>query len=66
QATLLPITHQDLAERSGLLRETVTKTLDAFQEEGLVELHRGRVYLRDVRGLQTLLEPLNAEGMLQG
>jgi CRP-like cAMP-binding protein len=64
-ATLLPITHQDLAERSGLLRETVTKTLDVFQEEGLVELHRGRVYLRDVRGLQTLLEPLNAEGILQ-
>ncbi|HLW03487.1 MAG TPA: Crp/Fnr family transcriptional regulator [Ktedonobacterales bacterium] len=66
RATLLPITHQELAERSGLLRETVTKTLDAFQEEGLVELHRGQVRLRDVRGLRTLLEPLNAEGILQG
>ncbi len=66
RATLLPITHQELAERSGLLRETVTKTLDAFQEEGLVELHRGQVRLRDVHGLRTLLEPLNAEGLLQG
>ncbi len=66
RATLLPITHQELAERSGLLRETVTKTLDAFQEEGLVELHRGQVRLRDVRALRTLLEPLNAEGILQG
>jgi CRP/FNR family transcriptional regulator len=64
QATLLPITHQDLAERSGLLRETVTKTLDTFQEEGLVELHRGRVRLRDVRGLRTLLGQLNTGGML--
>lgn len=66
RATLLPITHQDLAERSGLLRETVTKTLDTFQEEGLVELHRGQVRLRDVQGLRTLLEQMNAEGMLQG
>ncbi len=65
-ATLLPITHQDLAERSGLLRETVTKTLDTFQEEGLVELHRGQVRLRDVRGLRILLEHLNTAGMLQG
>ncbi|HEY7347134.1 MAG TPA: Crp/Fnr family transcriptional regulator [Ktedonobacterales bacterium] len=66
QATLLPITHQELADRSGLLRETVTKTLDAFQEEGLVELHRGQVRLRDVRGLRTLLEPLDTENILQG
>ncbi len=64
-ATLLPITHQDLAERSGLLRETVTKTLDTFQEEGLVELHRGQVRLRDVQGLRTLLGQLPTEGILQ-
>ncbi|HEY7358749.1 MAG TPA: Crp/Fnr family transcriptional regulator [Ktedonobacterales bacterium] len=56
QATLLPITHQELGERCGLLRETVTKTLDTFQERGLVELHRGRIVLRDVEGLQALLE----------
>jgi CRP/FNR family cyclic AMP-dependent transcriptional regulator len=66
RATLLPITHQDLAERSGLLRETVTKTLDTFQEEGLVELHRGQVRLRDVQGLRSMLEHLHTEGILQG
>jgi CRP-like cAMP-binding protein len=56
QATLLPITHQELGERCGLLRETVTKTLDTFQERGLVELHRGRILLRDVAGLRAFLE----------
>lgn len=62
-AVLLPITHQELGERSGLLRETVTKTLDAFQEEGLVELHRGRIYLRDMPGLEALLDPLDTAGI---
>ncbi len=56
QTTLLPITHQELGERCGLLRETVTKALDTFQEQGLVELHRGKIVLRDVAGLQALLE----------
>ncbi len=55
-ATLLPITHQELGERCGLLRETVTKALDLFQDRGLVELHRGRIVLRDLEGLRELLE----------
>jgi CRP-like cAMP-binding protein len=55
-AALLPITHQALGERCGLLRETVTKALDVFQDQGLVELHRGRILLRDVDGLRGLLE----------
>ncbi len=63
-AMLLPITHQELGERSGLLRETVTKTLDTFQEEGLVELHRGKISLRNVAGLEALLEPLDTTGIL--
>ena len=56
QATLLPITHQELGERCGLLRETVTKALDMFQDQGLVELHRGRILLRDIDGLREMLE----------
>jgi CRP-like cAMP-binding protein len=59
--TLLPITHQELGERCGLLRETVTKALDTFQEQGLVELHRGRIVLRDVAGLRALLEEQQRE-----
>jgi CRP-like cAMP-binding protein len=64
RGVLLPITHQELGERSGLLRETVTKMLDTFQEEGLVELHRGKISLRNVAGLEALLEPLDTTGIL--
>lgn len=64
QTTLLPITHQELGERCGLLRETVTKTLDTFQDQGLVELHRGRIMLRDVTGLRGLLEEQPGEKSL--
>ena len=59
--TLLPITHQELGERCGLLRETVTKALDTFQDQGLVELHRGRIVLRDVDGLRGILEEQQKE-----
>jgi len=40
----------------GALRESVTKVLDDFQQDGLLELGRGRVTLRDVAGLQSRLE----------
>lgn len=49
--TRLVITHQQLGELTGLLRETVTKLLDTFQQEGLVELHRGQILVRDMAGL---------------
>src|SRR5260370_2815729 len=50
------ITHQELCDMIGALRESVTKVLDDFQKAGLVELGRGRVILRDVAGLQSRLE----------
>ncbi len=50
------ITHQELGDMIGALRESVTKVLDDFQRAGLVELGRGRVILRDVTGLQARLE----------
>jgi len=50
------ITHQELGDMIGALRESVTKVLDDFQKAGLVELGRGRVILRDVAGLQSRLE----------
>jgi CRP-like cAMP-binding protein len=40
-------THQELAEMIGAYWETVTKVLDEFQRDGLVELSRGRVAIRD-------------------
>ncbi len=40
-------THQELADMIGAYRETVTKTLDEFQRDGLVALSRGRVAIED-------------------
>ena len=53
---VVSITHQELGDMIGALRESVTKVLDDFQREGLVELGRGRVILRDVTGLQSKLD----------
>jgi CRP/FNR family cyclic AMP-dependent transcriptional regulator len=50
------ITHQELGDMIGALRESATKVLDEFQRAELVELFRGRVILRDVPGLQARLE----------
>ena len=53
---VVSITHQELGDMIGALRESVTKVLDEFQREGLVELGRGRVILRDVAVLQLRLD----------
>lgn len=52
---VVSITHQELGDMIGALRESVTKALDEFQREGLVELGRGRIILLDVAGLHERL-----------
>lgn len=54
---LVQATHQDLAEMIGAYRETVTKTLDEFQRDGLVELSRMKITLRDRERLAALAGP---------
>jgi CRP/FNR family cyclic AMP-dependent transcriptional regulator len=54
--TELRITHQEVGDLIGALRESVTKVLDDFQRAGLVELCRGRIIIRDVVGLRAYLE----------
>lgn len=51
----LRITHQEVGDLIGALRESVTKVLDDFQRAGLVELCRGRITIRDVAGLRIRL-----------
>jgi hypothetical protein len=46
----------EVGDMIGAIRETVTKTLDEFQQAGLVELCRGRIILRDVVGLQARMD----------
>lgn len=48
--------HQELAEVLGVYRETVTKVLDGFQREGLVDLDRRRVTLLDRARLERAAE----------
>ncbi len=50
------VTHQEIGDMIGALRETVTKILDEFQSAGLVELRRGHVRLLDPEGLRCRLD----------
>lgn len=48
------LSHQDLAEMVGALRETATEVLNHFKAAGLVEIHRMRVGLLDVDALREI------------
>jgi len=52
----IPITHQELGEMVGALRESVTKVLDEFQRAGLVELRRGSIRVSKSEELERLLQ----------
>jgi CRP-like cAMP-binding protein len=47
-------THEELADMLGAGRETVTKALNEWAHEGVVELGRGRIRLVDVETLRDL------------
>jgi CRP-like cAMP-binding protein len=47
-------THQDLAEQIGTYRETVTQTLNEFKAQGLIEIQRKRIEIRDTTRLKQL------------
>ena len=47
-------THEELARDLGSAREVVTRMLRRFAEEGLVELRRGTVTVRDLPGLERM------------
>lgn len=50
------VSHQDLAEMNATLRETITETLNAFKEEGLVELGRRHVTIINPQRLEAIAE----------
>jgi len=47
-------THEELAQMIGTQRETTTRTLKELRGQGLIELHRGRIMLLNMDGLQKL------------
>ena len=50
----LRFTHEQLAEMVGTHRETATKVLNDWREQGLIELKRGKVVLVEIEGLRRL------------
>ncbi len=51
-----PITRQDLAEMTGTTLHTVSRTLSAWEERGLIEAGRQRIVVRDPHALFILAE----------
>jgi len=54
--TEVAVTHQELGDMIGALRETVTKLLDEFQSDGVIELRRGHILVRDPERLRCWLD----------
>jgi CRP/FNR family transcriptional regulator len=55
--SVLHQTHQALADQLGTAREIVTRLLRRFERDGLVELGRERIVLRDAAGLRAIAAP---------
>ena len=51
------ITHQRLADEVGSVREVVSRILKDFEAQGLVQLERGRIQIRDRDALMRLAWP---------
>ncbi len=50
------LTHQELAERTGTVREMAGRALRQLAQEGLVRLERGRVIVLDREGLARIVD----------
>ncbi len=50
------VSHQDLADAVGSYRETVTRILNEFRRDGLIELDRLSISIKDAEGLKALAE----------
>lgn len=50
---VLKTTHEGLAERLGVYRETVTMILNSFKREGLLLTGRGMIEIKDITGLES-------------
>ena len=48
------MTHEQIAQHISSAREAVARMLKGFSEDGLVELRRGAITLRDKNGLNRL------------
>ena len=49
---MIPLTHQELADLAGLSRETTTRLLNTFEQQGVVSLKSRQVHLADLEKLK--------------
>ncbi|MRR39437.1 Crp/Fnr family transcriptional regulator [bacterium] len=54
----IPLTRQDIAEMSGTTLFTVSRTLTEWERQGLLEIGRERVLIRDPHGLVRIADDL--------
>lgn len=52
----LPATHQELANQLGTVRELISRNLMRLQAEGLLEVEARQILVKDMKGLNALLE----------
>ena len=53
--SLVPLTEKDIAKRSGLSRETVSRTMSTLKNKGLVEIRTGAIYIPDANKLEAVI-----------
>ncbi|SRR6266568_707118 len=58
-----PLTHEELAKLVGATRQWVSMTLERLRAEGLVEVRRHRIVLRDEVGLRALADDSRREAI---
>lgn len=51
----IPLTENDLAKRSGLSRETVSRTANKFKNDGLVTVRQSSIVVADIAKLEKML-----------
>jgi CRP/FNR family transcriptional regulator len=51
---VLEVTHQSLAAELGSVREVVSRILEDFREQGIVQLDRGQIHVLDEQALESL------------
>lgn len=62
RAPLLEVTHQQIADELGTVREVVSRRLKQLEQRGLVRLERGQVEVNDVERLRRIAGALRDSG----
>ena len=52
----LPASHQELANQLGTVRELISRNLMRLQAEGLLDVDARQIVVKDVKGLNALLD----------